>query len=120
MASTRYYADPSAADQGSTANASSIKSLIDNSGGKPITIVCEYRGGAETRYTILTSLEDAATITLEIEYGAIIDVGDTVVFTINGHICAPRYKIFDLNTSGSIIVNSIYQNQYQEWVDDWA
>ena len=99
---TLYIADSSVLDQGSLANNRSLASLIYFA-TDPVTLVCEYRGGTYTTYTVGTNTTIAADQKLIIEYGAIISVSNGVTLTINGPFSAGLYQVFDCQGTGEVV-----------------
>ncbi len=95
ISENHYVADASAVDQGDTANARSLKSLVDDIATQQATIEVPHTGtGATTTYTVGTDLTIPATITLRVHKGALISVSAGKTLTVSGVVQAGAYQIF--------------------------
>jgi hypothetical protein len=109
--SNYYVADASAADQGATTNANSIKSLVDTIGAtKQATIVLPHTGtGNTTTYTVSTGFTITSNISLVIPKGSLISVAAAQTLTMQGIVQAGAYQIF--TGSGTVTVSTYPQDQ---------
>ena len=105
-----YVCDASAADQGATTNANSLKSLVDSLGAKEAIIDVPHTGtGNTTTYTVGTNLTIPVTITLRVHKGARISPSGGVTLTMNGIVQAGAYTIFA--GAGTVTVGTYPQDQ---------
>lgn len=116
-----YFCDPTAADQGATANARSLKSIYDTIGtSKNVIIYMPHQSSAgnSTTYTVTTALTLTSNYTLLIENGGIIAGagaltlnGNAVVLgnlTVSGELAlgGNMTVMGDLTVSGTVAVKS--------------
>jgi hypothetical protein len=105
-----FVCDASAADQGATTNANSLKSIVDSLGTKEATIDLPRTGtGDTTTYTLGTSLTIPVTVTLRIHKGARISASGGQTLTMNGIVQAGAYQVFA--GAGTVTVSTYPQDQ---------
>ena len=99
-----YYADATAADQGTT-GIRTIKGLADAIGStKNATIVLAKNSNSTgTTYTVSKSITITSNINLKVEPGALVSIATNKILTINGPFESSRNKVFSCSGTGKVV-----------------